>query len=161
MSVHIYRYGEGGGRRPGLSIGVTRHGPRGVRREVWAREGYFDVWLPLLAPSRELLGALKQGAITFARFSARYRAEMRRPEPRQVIRMLAAVARRQRINLGCFCADPARCHRTLLRELIENETTDPEPRERRESGEDASCGREPGEETVCASPPCFLLEIED
>src|SRR5690606_35592720 len=105
MSVHIYRYGESA-KLPGLCIGVTRQPPRGVRKEDRAARGYFDLWLPMLGPSRELLSAFRKKEIPFSVFARRYQAEMKRTEPSQVIALLAAIAQRNRINLGCFCEDP-------------------------------------------------------
>ncbi|HLS27420.1 MAG TPA: DUF488 family protein [Opitutales bacterium] len=122
ISLHIYRYGESCD-LPGLSIGVARQAPRGVRKEERASRGYFDVWLPLLGPSRELLAENRAGKLSFAEFSKRYRAEMKKPEPRQIITLLAVLASERRINLGCFCKDPATCHRTLLRDLVLAEAT--------------------------------------
>lgn len=146
FNVQIYRYGEPGA-RAGLSIGVTRFLPRGVRREDYAALGYFDVWLPLLAPSRDLLAALQRQEITFSQFARRYRAEMRRTETSQTIRLIAATARKTTVYLGCFCADAARCHRTLLRDLIIAANAElPKPRNKT-SG--------------YFSPACSMPEIED
>jgi hypothetical protein len=33
--------------------------------------------------------------------------------------LLAALATRQNISVGCYCADESRCHRSLLRELLQ------------------------------------------
>lgn len=145
-AVQIYRYGEPGP-RDGLCVGVTHYLPRGVRREEYAIRGYFDVWLPLLSPSRALLKSLQEDEITFSRFAVRYRAEMRRPEARQAISLLAAMARHQSIYLGCFCADPARCHRSLLRELVIT------------AAEELSRRATPSRRY--ASPACSMPEIED
>jgi len=146
LNLHVYRYGESN-RQPGLSLGVTRHLPRGVRRENYAKDGYFDVWLPLLAPSRELVGAYQKGRISHAVFARCYRAEMREPAARQTIRLVAAMARVHRVNLGCFCADPARCHRTLLRDLV--------------AAEAAGLPPPAPERRTFASPACTMPEIED
>src|SRR5690606_11391027 len=102
MAVYTYRYGEAG-KLPGLSIGVTRHLPRGVKKTEYSSRGYFNVWLPNLAPSAELVDGYLHGSLSFARFEARYRKELKRPEARHTIDLLAAVAQNQRINLGCFC----------------------------------------------------------
>jgi uncharacterized protein YeaO (DUF488 family) len=149
MSVHIYRYGECR-ELPGLSIGVTRQAPRGVRREERAARGFFDTWLPMLGPTPELLAEFRNGQISFPAFRKRYRTEMKRPEPRQVISLLASVAKSRRINLGCYCEDPARCHRSLLRELIEAELHPAE-------GECESDHSTPG----YASPACYAAEFAD
>jgi uncharacterized protein YeaO (DUF488 family) len=102
----------------GLCIGVTRFPPRGVARESAALRACYDVWLPLLAPSRELIAVYKKGRMSFSRFAGCYRREMQKPDPRHVIATLRAVSDHQPIHLGCFCADETRCHRSLLRELM-------------------------------------------
>ena len=117
MAVFTYRYGEAA-ELPGLSIGVTRHLPRGVKKTDYAARGYFSVWLPNLAPSAELVDAYLHGNMTFARFATSYRRELKRPEARHTIDLLAAVAQQQRINLGCFCDDPAKCHRSILAAVL-------------------------------------------
>jgi uncharacterized protein YeaO (DUF488 family) len=117
MSVGTYQYGQRD-RLAGLCIGVTRFPPRGVSPTSVAARACYDVWLPLLAPSRELVREYKRGKITFLRFAARYRREMRKPDQRHVIETLAAVAQHQSIQIGCYCADETKCHRSLLLALI-------------------------------------------
>lgn len=152
-SIGIYRFGEGA-TLPGLCIGVTRHPPRGVRRDRWSELGLCDVWLPLLAPSRELVAAYRHDGIPYSTFAARYRREMARPEARHLIALLAAVAQARTIHLGCVCADPARCHRSILRDLIV----------RAQAGSHLRLAF-PDTETAgprgCSSPPCSMPEIED
>jgi uncharacterized protein YeaO (DUF488 family) len=46
-------------RGQGLRIGVTRRPPRGVKKGSWVNDGYFDLWLPALAPSLQLLKRFK------------------------------------------------------------------------------------------------------
>lgn len=109
-------------RGEGLRIGVTRMPPRGVPRERWAAEGWFDVWLPAVAPSLALVKrghALDWGdPAARARFFAAYERELAAPQARQVIELLAAVARRTPISLGCACADESLCHRQVLLRLV-------------------------------------------
>ena len=121
--IHAYRYGAGRKAGEGVRIGVTRYPPRGVPRAKWP-EHYFDLRLPVLAPSAELLARLRRGVIGFGRFSRAYENQMRTEPARQVIRLLAVVARSQPISLGCFCEDETRCHRLLLRDLILEEPRD-------------------------------------
>ncbi len=153
MPVQIYRYGEAA-HLPGLNLGVTRFPPRGVARDTWSERGFCDVWLPNLAPSRELVAAVRGGRMSFATFAARYRAEMRTPAARHLIEFLAALARVQPINLGCVCADPARCHRSILRALV----TQAEPTLHLRPGAD---WRTPATPRSLASPPCDMPEIAD
>src|SRR5687768_4928281 len=57
--VGTFRIGAAPRLDDGLRIGAVRRPPRGVRKEDWTPEGYFDVWLPTLAPSQSLLSRLK------------------------------------------------------------------------------------------------------
>lgn len=115
----IYRYGSERGSGEGLRIGVTRHPPRGVKKEDWARLGYCDLWFPLLAPSAELVKEYRGGKIEWEAFARRYRTEMRKPECHHAIELLAAFAKAVPFSIGCFCEDEDRCHRSLLRGLVE------------------------------------------
>ncbi len=98
----------------GLRIAVVRHLPRGVPKDEWL----FDSWLPIVAPSAALLSQFKQGKIKEATFFSRYRTEMKRPDPRHVIELLATVAGQSPVAVGCFCKDASQCHRAVLADLI-------------------------------------------
>jgi uncharacterized protein YeaO (DUF488 family) len=124
LALSTFQIGSPAKREAGLRIGVTRRPPRGVPQARWQVEGYFDVWFPVLAPSATLLKWIHaQNLDNPAKrraFFDRYEREMLgRLESRQAIRLLAAVAARTPISLGCFCHDENRCHRSRLRELIE------------------------------------------
>src|SRR5262245_30216316 len=100
---------------------VCRYRPRGLRKanETW------HVSLPELGPSKDLHAAFygKSGpAIGWEEYRARYLEEMQGEEPQDLIAQLAALlAEVKTITLLCSsaCEDPTRCHRTLLKELIE------------------------------------------
>jgi uncharacterized protein YeaO (DUF488 family) len=104
----------------GARILICRYRPRGVRKdaETW------DEWLPQLGPSRELHADIygKSGPpIGWAQFCRHYIAEV--TEQRDLIATLGArVESGETITLLCSsaCLDPARCHRTLLGQLIES-----------------------------------------
>jgi uncharacterized protein YeaO (DUF488 family) len=101
-----------------LRIGTVRHLPRGVRKSEYRSKNYFDVWLPVLAPSQALLKAFRAGSIPARTFFRKYRAEMAQTGPRQVIRLLAELARHTPFSVGCYCDDESQCHRSILGELI-------------------------------------------
>ncbi len=145
MQLGVYRYGRGK-EKDGLRIGVARHVPRGVRKENYVSGGYFDVWLPVLAPSAGLVRDYRGGACSRARFFQRYRKEMREPGARQVISLLAATAIRMPIQLGCFCEDESGCHRSVLRELVLEALEELPPAH--------------GESGGLASPPCAMPDPE-
>ena len=86
----------------------------------FAAENWYDVWFPNLAPS---VATMKLGlqAATPAQWSAfarRYRAEMKMPEHRRAIELLAALSHHADFSVGCYCEDASRCHRSILRELL-------------------------------------------
>ena len=46
MTVRIVRLGTPRHPHEGTRIGTVRRPPRGVRKEDYARENWFDVWFP-------------------------------------------------------------------------------------------------------------------
>ena len=117
-----FRIGEPRRRGEGLRLLVARRPPRGVKRADWTRVGRFDVWVPALAPSAALVRQAYAHGLEDpkrrARYFAAYEREMSRTEPRQTIALLAALARRTPISIGCYCEDETRCHRGRLRALV-------------------------------------------
>lgn len=105
-------------RGEGLRIGTARYLPRGVHKEDYAKLDYFDVWLPNLAPSRELLRQFKHDEVSLKGFFKKYRSEMKETDARQLIQLLAATAQRTPISVGCYCEDERQCHRSVLADLI-------------------------------------------
>lgn len=122
MALSTFRIGTPRARGEGLRLGTVRYLPRGVRKADYARRDYFDVWLPVLAPSRELFSwAIRQGGLAAkpATFFARYAREMRGSvDARQTIALLAALGKHTSIAVGCYCEDEARCHRSVLIKLL-------------------------------------------
>lgn len=123
MNLSTYRIGTPRQPGEGLRIGTVRFLPRGVRREDYARLDYFDVWFPLVAPSAELIAWYRDQESTsdktWATFGRRYATEMKRPEARQSLQLLANVAQHTPIAVGCYCEQETRCHRSLLLPLIQ------------------------------------------
>jgi uncharacterized protein YeaO (DUF488 family) len=120
MAVRIVRLGTARARGEGTRIGTVRHPPRGVPKSRYASENWYDVWLPDLAPSRELV-KFAHAARTprdWAAYARRYRSEMAAPERVRLLRLLAAMSRESSFSVGCYCEDEAHCHRSLLRELL-------------------------------------------
>lgn len=120
MRLHVQttRAGSPRQRGEGLRIGAVRFLPRGVSKSDYARKNYFDVWLPSLAPSRPLVTRVLKSGMPVPTFFRQYRKEMENTEPRQVIKLLAEVAKHMPITLCCYCEDERRCHRSVLIELI-------------------------------------------
>jgi uncharacterized protein YeaO (DUF488 family) len=120
MALHFRTARIGSPRQPdeGLRLGTVRYLPRGVRKADYSQRDLFDVWLPNLAPSRELLRSFKDDDLSVKAFFTRYRAEMHETEPRQLIELLAHLAQHTSISIACYCEDETRCHRSVLAELI-------------------------------------------
>jgi uncharacterized protein YeaO (DUF488 family) len=121
MAVRVVRLGTARGRGEGLRIGTVRHPPRGVPKSEHAKQDWYDVWLPELAPAAQTV-KLAQAAASereWASFVRKYRAEMAAPEKRRLLDLLAALSQQSDFSVGCYCEDESRCHRSVLRELLE------------------------------------------
>jgi uncharacterized protein YeaO (DUF488 family) len=99
-------------------VGTVRRPPRGVPKSEFASRNFYDVWLPELAPSEELLKRAKAATTDrdWSTFVRRYRAEMK--EQRHLLDLLAALSHSTSFSVGCYCENEARCHRSVLRELL-------------------------------------------
>ena len=120
MAIRIVRLGTERTPGEGVRIGTVRRPPRGVPKSRFSSGNWYDVWLPLLAPS-EATVKLGLGARTdrkWAAFAKRYRAEMAAPDARRVLDLLAALSHSAHFSVGCYCADESRCHRSVLRVLL-------------------------------------------
>ena len=121
MSIRIVRLGTARHAKEGLRIGTVRRPPRGVRKADYARRDYYDVWLPELSPSAELVSWVFSEPLTpkrWAAFERRYRREMQTPAARRLIELLAALSHQTNFSLGCYCEDETRCHRSALKKLL-------------------------------------------
>lgn len=120
MPIRVVRLGDPRVVDEGLRIGTVRRPPRGVPKADFASRGFYDVWLPELAPSEELLkaGRAADDAVRWKAFTRKYRAEMKQPEKAHVLDLLTALSRTTSISVGCYCASEERCHRSILRELL-------------------------------------------
>lgn len=120
MSIRVVRLGTDRLPNEGVRIGTVRRPPRGVPKEKHAEENWYDVWFPLLAPSAELVKEA-QGAETeadWSKFVRKYRAEMKAPDAKHGLALLAALSHVGDFSVGCYCENEARCHRSVLRELL-------------------------------------------
>jgi uncharacterized protein YeaO (DUF488 family) len=121
MTIRIVRLGTDRVSGEGLRIGTVRRPPRGVPKSEFSSQNWYDVWLPNVAPSAELmkLGRAAESGKDWAAFVKKYRAEMADPEKSRVLDLLAALSHQTNLSVGCYCENEARCHRSVLRELLE------------------------------------------
>ena len=120
MSIRVVRLGSPRLAGEGLRLGTVRRPPRGVPKSEHGSRDFYDLWLPDLAPSEPLLkqGQGAEDERAWKTFARHYRAEMSRPEAARLLSLLAALSQQSDFSVGCYCADEARCHRSILRELL-------------------------------------------
>jgi len=120
MSIQIVRLGTKRNSKEGIRIGTVRRPPRGVKKSEYASQNWYDVWLPNVAPTSELmkLGQAAESDKEWSIFVKKYRAEMSVPEKIRILDLLAALSHNTNFSVGCYCENEARCHRSILRELL-------------------------------------------
>lgn len=126
MSIRIVRLGSPRHGDEGVRIGTVRRPPRGVKKERYGADNWYDVWLPNLSPSAPLVStALAANSdADWKKFTRRYEAEMERPENRRVLETLAALSHVANFSVGCYCEDATRCHRSILAKLLKKHGAD-------------------------------------
>ena len=111
----------------GLRILASRFRGRGLPTSR------YDVWMPSLGPSEELLKAVQSGTIDWKTFDKRYRDELFLDGPiddrsetiknhgqKSTLRLLKALGEQQNVTLMCHCdEDATECHRFLLLKEIQ------------------------------------------
>ena len=120
MGIRIVRLGTPRAAGEGLRLGTVRRPPRGVPKADFARRDFYDVWLPNLSPSPELVsdGLAAATDAAWSAFCRKFKAQMKQPDAAHLLEMLAALSQQTSFSLGCYCEDEARCHRSVLRELL-------------------------------------------
>ena len=121
MGIRIVRLGSDRARDEGLRIGTVRRPPRGIRKDQYASKNFYDVWFPNLSPSESLLKEFFPivDDRKWRLFKRRFLAEMKRPEARRDLDVLAVFSHQTNFSVGCYCENEAQCHRSLLKELLQ------------------------------------------
>jgi len=99
-------------RSDGRRVLVMRLWPRGIKKSA------VDLWLKDLGAEIANLRAFKAGRIGWPEMRRRYLAGLRREPAAAALKRLRAMSNRGRITVLCSCADPKRCHRSLLRAVV-------------------------------------------
>lgn len=120
MAIRIVQLGSVRQPEEGLRLGTVRRPPRGVPKSEYASRDYYDVWLPLLSPSPELVkeALAAEDEKSWKRFEKHFRREMNQPEPSRLLDLLAALSHQTNLSIGCYCDEESRCHRSILRDLL-------------------------------------------
>ena len=126
MGIRIVRLGSERAEGEGVRIGTVRRPPRGIPKAEFSRRNYYDVWLPNLAPSVDLMAQAKAAATEkeWGRFVRKFRQELDEREAGKVLDVFAALSRTTHFSIGCYCEDENRCHRAVLRALLEERGAD-------------------------------------
>ena len=95
----------------GFRLLVMRRWPRGVRKDA------VDEWDRELGTPDDVIDDWKANRIEWSELRKRYRRAMKEQGKR--IGELAVRAGHETVTLLCGCTDESRCHRSLLKELIE------------------------------------------
>jgi len=120
MGIRVVRLGTKRRAGEGPRLGTVRRPPRGVPKARFAKDDWYDLWLPDLAPSEPLVKqALRaQSDADWRAFAKKYRREMAAAEKVRLLDLLAALSWTANLSVGCYCEDEARCHRSVLRALL-------------------------------------------
>jgi uncharacterized protein YeaO (DUF488 family) len=120
MTVSIVQLGSPRAPDEGLRIGTVRRPPRGVPKADYAARDFYDVWLPALSPSANLVAQGKSAvdSASWRGFRRKFRTEMNQPDAARILDLLAALSHRANLSVGCYCEDESHCHRGVLRELL-------------------------------------------
>jgi uncharacterized protein YeaO (DUF488 family) len=120
MPILVVRLGSPRNANEGVRLGTVRRPPRGVPKTEFAKRDFYDVWLPNLAPSAELVAQAQQARDerSWKAFERKYRAEMSKPDAARVLDVLAALSHQTNFSVGCYCENEERCHRSILRQLL-------------------------------------------
>ncbi|MGE5130762.1 MAG: DUF488 domain-containing protein [Sphingomonadaceae bacterium] len=120
MAIRIVRLGSPRAQGEGTRIGTVRRPPRGVPKAKFASQNWYDVWYPTLAPSVPTMHAAQKATTEheWNAFKRKYRSEMSKSDASRALDVLAALSRHANFSVGCYCEDEARCHRSVLRELL-------------------------------------------
>lgn len=98
----------------GFRLLVMRYWPRGIAKSR------VDGWDKGLSPSKELLSALRSDEITWQQYVGRFLCEMNsRDDSIFAIDLLRERVQTEIVTLLCWCKDYVHCHRTLLKEIVE------------------------------------------
>ncbi len=121
MAILVVRLGSPRRKDEGIRIGTVRMPPRGVRKEDYSKKDYYDLWLPQLAPSIDLLKKAKRMALaasSWKAFERQYVHELSAPDNIRLLDLLAAFSQIADFSIGCYCEDESRCHRSILKKVL-------------------------------------------
>jgi uncharacterized protein YeaO (DUF488 family) len=121
MAIRVTRLGSPREEEEGIRIGTVRRPPRGVPKADFARLDYYDVWLPQLSPSAQLVSWIKNShgtASTWKRFEQKFLRELSAPDTQRLLDLMVAFSKGTDFSIGCYCEDESKCHRSILKKVL-------------------------------------------
>ena len=121
LPIRIVRLGSPRLPGEGVRIGTVRRPPRGVRKDRYAQDNWYDIWYPELSPAPQLMAQAKasRSESEWNAFVRRFRKQLGEPAVSRTLDLLAALSVSANFSLGCYCEREDRCHRSVLRALLE------------------------------------------
>ena len=126
MAIRIVRLGTPREPGEGPRLGTVRRPPRGVRKSDYAKRDYYDVWLPALSPSADLVRQALSSSddVSWRKFDRRFTAALKQPDEAHLLDTLAALSHVANFSIGCYCQHEQRCHRSILRRELKRRGAD-------------------------------------
>jgi uncharacterized protein YeaO (DUF488 family) len=117
MAIRIKRVYEPPAPADGFRVLVDRLWPRGLTKEA----AKLDLWLKEIAPSHELRKWFHQAPGRWGEFKARYRAELKTPEPAAALIALRQILKDHRnVTLLFGAREEVENHAAVLRDLLKS-----------------------------------------
>lgn len=120
MAVSIVQLGTERKHQNELRLGTVRRPPRGVKKTDYSKLNFYDLWIPILSPSAELMKIGKESSseADWLKFKKKFKAELSKGDAMIIIELIALMSHQMEVSMGCYCQDESRCHRSVLRELL-------------------------------------------
>lgn len=103
------------------SIQTKKSPEDGIRICIMRRPGAgadFDIWMPVLAPSHELLDNYREHKINWIQYEKRFNKEVVSGQ-KKYLKILIELARKSTVTLLCWEKKPDKCHRRLIAEACQ------------------------------------------
>ena len=121
MSIRIVQLGSPRLPGEGVRIGTVRHPPRGVSKDRYTKDNWYDIWYPELSPTPLLMAQAKssRSESEWNAFVRQFRKQLGEPALSRTLDLLSALSRSTNFSLGCYCEREDQCHRSILRAVLE------------------------------------------
>jgi uncharacterized protein YeaO (DUF488 family) len=120
----------------GTRVLVMRMWPRGIPKAV------CHLWFRDLGTTPELIHKWKTGSIRWPQFRREYLRGLQDPAARQAISEIRKLLAAGTVTLLCGCRDESRCHRSILKEVIEQQPSRSQAARAKSSSAPAQASRE-------------------